>query len=44
MLHELRLSRATHNLCDLHRRLPHGAACLFVRYTQTELIAVYKSA
>lgn len=40
MLRELRLERATHNLCDLHRLL-NGARCLRVRYNRTHLICLY---
>ncbi len=39
---EIRLPRATNNLCDLHRQLPFGAVCLRVRYTRATLIALYK--
>ena len=42
MIRTLRLSRALHNLCDVHRLLPRHCDVLFVRYTKTELVAVYK--
>jgi len=40
MVSEIRLSRLDNNLCDLQRKVPAGAFVVFVRYTNTELVAV----
>lgn len=40
MLLELRLSRIEHNLCDVQSML-RGKRILRVRYTKTELVALY---
>ena len=40
MLTELRLTRAEHNLCDVQQML-RGKRIIWVRYTQTELVALY---
>lgn len=42
-LGELRLARASNNLCDVHRKLPLGARALHVRYTRTSLIVLFKA-
>ena len=42
MIYQLRLSRATAALCELHAALPHGARVLRVRYTRTELVCLYR--
>lgn len=43
MIKELRLPRATNALCEIQIKLPAGARCLRVRYTGTEIIAIYRA-
>lgn len=43
MLHELRLLRAENALGDIHRHLPRATLILCVRFTETEMIVVYRA-
>lgn len=38
----LTLQRATHCLCDIHRLISRSALILYVRYTKTNMIVVYR--
>ena len=42
-LTELRLLRAENALGDIHRHLPRAATILRVRYSQTEMIVLYRA-
>lgn len=41
-LREIRLWRCEAGLCELHRALPKGARVLRVRYTDYELVCLYR--
>lgn len=42
ILHELRLPRWENALCELQRKIPKGCRVLRVRYTQYELVCLYR--
>jgi hypothetical protein len=41
-IHTLRLPRETCCLGSLHTAIPRNARILIVRYTQTEMVAIYR--
>lgn len=41
-LQTLKLDRANHCLCDVHRVVPWGALILLVRYTRQNLYIIYR--